>query len=74
MTRDSADHPQPAVRVGAAFGYTVATGRLFLPMDEFHRRAEALLGRPILTHEFADQRTWTLLREAFEAAAFEAFS
>jgi hypothetical protein len=58
--------------IEAGFAYTVATGKLFCPMDEFHRRAEALLGRPIFTHEFADMATWEALRNAFEAEALVA--
>lgn len=56
------------------FGYTIATGKLFCPMDVFHTKAEELLGRSILTHEFADTRTWYELRGAFEEAALEAIS
>ena len=49
------------------FGYTLATGRLFAPMDKFHEWAEALMSRPILTHEFADEALWDEMRERFEA-------
>ena len=51
----------------AGVGYTLATGRLFAPMDEFHPFCEELLDRPILTHEFGDSHVWAELREAFEA-------
>ncbi len=54
------------------FGYTIASGKLFCPMDVFHAKAEELLGRSIFTHEFGDTRTWTELRSAFETAALEA--
>ena len=47
-------------------GYTLATGRLFCDFAEFQRWSEALLERPILTHEFADETTWSELRTAFE--------
>ena len=49
------------------FGYTLATGRLFAPMDKFHEWAEALMARSILTHEFADEALWDEMRERFEA-------
>lgn len=52
--------------VTAGIGYTIATGRLFTRMDEFHAFAEKVLGRPILTHEFADEATWHELRSEFE--------
>jgi hypothetical protein len=47
-------------------GYTLASGRLFCPIAEFHAFAEELLGRPILTHEFADKDLWAEMRMAFE--------
>jgi hypothetical protein len=47
-------------------GYTLATGRLFCELSDFHKYAEDLLQHPILTHEFADRKTWDKLREAFE--------
>lgn len=53
------------------FAYTVATGRLFCPMDEFQHRAEALLDRPVLTHELGLDSVWTELREAFEESALD---
>lgn len=49
------------------FGYTVATGRLFLPFEEFHKRAETLLGRPILTHEFGEERVAEDLKAALHS-------
>ena len=49
------------------FAYTVATGRLFMDVSQFHEQAEALLERPILTHEFAEERTWATMRENVEA-------
>ncbi len=52
-----------------ALGYTLGTGRLFVPIDIFHEWAERLLGRPILTHEFADENLWDELRGIFEDAA-----
>jgi hypothetical protein len=55
----------------AAFAYTVGTGRLFLSMPEFQRRAEWILDRPILTHEFGDKETWRDLREALEESFLE---
>ena len=55
------------------FVYTVATGRLFMQMADFHRAAEECLGRPVMTHEFASQLTWrdlnTVLEEHFLEAA-----
>jgi hypothetical protein len=55
-----------------ALGYTLGTGRLFVPMPEWHRFAEALLGRPILTHEFTDERLWAEMRATFEDALLAA--
>ena len=53
-------------------GTRLATGRLFSASSPtLQRYAEALLGRPILTHEFADKATWAELREAFEASVLE---
>lgn len=46
--------------------YTIASGKLFCPISEFHDEAERLLGRPVLTHEFADRETWDALRELAE--------
>lgn len=57
-------HRASAREVG--IGYTLATGRLFCDFGEFHAYAERLLGTPILTHEFADIRTWERLRANFE--------
>lgn len=46
--------------------YTIATGRLFCSFALLHSEAERLLGRPILTHEFADRETWAELRSRLE--------
>jgi hypothetical protein len=56
---------------GFGLGYTLATGRLFCDVAEFHGFAEKLLGRPIFTHEFGDQRTWDEMRERYEALVVE---
>jgi hypothetical protein len=48
-------------------GYTLATGRLWAGGAEWHKFAEGLLGRPILTHEFASEHLWAELRRRFEA-------
>jgi hypothetical protein len=61
--------PEPR---SAGLGYTLATGRLYCDFAEFHAWAEKLAGRPIFTHEFADERVWAELREAFETEVFEA--
>lgn len=53
------------------FAYTVASGRLFCSMAYFQEQAEKLLGRPVLTHEFADGATWSDLRAALEDALTE---
>lgn len=53
---------------GAAIGYTLASGRLFCDVAEFHRFVEELLGRPIWTHEFADEALWIEMRARFEGA------
>ncbi len=47
-------------------GYTLATGRLFCDMAEFHAFAERLLERPVFTHQFADRVVWDEMREEFE--------
>jgi len=51
--------------------YTIATGRLFTPFEEFQVFAEKLLGRPVMTHEFADHDTWVELRGALETQLLE---
>lgn len=56
---------------GPGVGYTLGTGRLFCEMGEFHRFAEAVLGRPILTHEFGSSKVWQEVREAFETHVLE---
>jgi hypothetical protein len=43
---------------------TAATGTLVGDFASFQLYAEKLLGRPILTHEFADRETWAELKEA----------
>jgi len=48
------------------FGYTLGTGRLYMSFSEFQLRAEQLLGRPILTHEFGDKDIWVELRREME--------
>lgn len=53
---------------GVGIGYTLATGRMFCDVSEFHSWAEKLLGRPIFTHEFGDHETWDELRSTFEEA------
>lgn len=54
-----------------ACGYTIATGRMYCSMIELQREAERILGRPILTHEFASSDLWGELREATEAQFVE---
>jgi hypothetical protein len=49
------------------FSATVLTGRLVMDFGEFQSRAEKLLGRPILTHEFGDKATWEELHTALAA-------
>jgi hypothetical protein len=55
-------------------GYMLATGKVFCPLDEFHAFAEELLGRPVMTHEFASQLTWAEMRDRFEEQAVDALS
>ena len=55
-------------------GYTLASGKLFCDFAEFQRYAEGLMGEPLLTHQFADEKLWDLMRESFEARARVAFS
>lgn len=59
---------------GEGFGYTLATGKLYCPIDEFHQRAEQLLGRPIWTHEFGQHDIWEQLRTIWEGEAVAALS
>lgn len=54
--------------------YSIATGRLFCPMEELHREIERLLDRPVFTHEMANARLWDEARRALEAELTEAFS
>lgn len=56
---------------GPEFGYTLATGRLFCDFGAFQEYASDLIGRPLMTHEFADRAVWDELRETFEAAIAE---
>ena len=65
----SVDRAMLAFENGAQLGYTLGTGKLFANFPAFQEWAEELLGRPILTHEFADERTWLDLRGAFEESA-----
>jgi hypothetical protein len=49
---------------------TAYTGILLGDIAEFQRYAEVLLGRPIMTHEFADKATWVELKEASRDTLF----
>ena len=40
------------------------TGVLCGPFDEFHRYVEKILGRPVWTHEFADDKVVAQIKEA----------
>lgn len=53
----------------AEFGYTLATGRVYQPISEFHRDCEKLMDRPIWTHEFGNDELWKEMREEFERQA-----
>ncbi len=48
----------------AAVILSAYTGIAMAPFGDIHGYAERMLGRAILTHEFADERTWDALREA----------
>ena len=52
-------------------GYTLATGRLFCDFARFHEYAEELLGRPLMTDDFASEYTWHELRTVFASRATE---
>ncbi|MGB8020025.1 MAG: hypothetical protein WCF04_02225 [Candidatus Nanopelagicales bacterium] len=54
-------------RLDTAFSISVRSGRLWLPFDEFHARAEQLLSRPIPTHELAQTGVWHELTDALIA-------
>jgi len=51
---------------GPEFGYTLATSRLFCDFALFQEWASDLVGRPLMTHEFADAAVWEEVRAAFE--------
>jgi hypothetical protein len=53
----------------AEVGYSIASGKALAPFGEIHKAAEKLMGRPVWTHEFADEGFWELLRNAFEDKA-----
>jgi hypothetical protein len=63
---DPLEAGRPSYRADIGIGYTLATGRLFCPISDFHEYAETLLGRPIHTVEFADKKLWAEMRETFE--------
>lgn len=53
----------PEITIGAA--YSIATERMFCPMEEFYAAARELLGREVLTHEIPD--TLNELKGALES-------
>lgn len=67
------DTVEPMVRADAdaatekalddAFRASVLAGSLALPMEEFRRRVEVLVGREVSPNEFGDVRLWDLMRE-----------
>lgn len=65
MSADKAPAASAWEREG--FGYTLASGRLFADFAKFHEWCEALMHRPILTHEFADEALWADMKARFEA-------
>lgn len=52
--------------------YTIATGCLFCPLVDLYSEASRLLGRGVMTHDFADHDVWVELRAALEAELMEA--
>ena len=46
-----------------AIGVSAYTGFLRCDFSDMHEYIEKKLGRPILTHEFADKGTWKEIRE-----------
>lgn len=56
---------------GPEFGYTLASGKLFCDFAAFQEWCSDLIGRPLMTHEFADEKVWADIREAFEADVSE---
>lgn len=52
--------------MNAGVAYTIASGKLLCDFAEFQTEAERLLGRPVMTHELADEDVWTQLRAAAE--------
>ena len=49
-----------------AFRVSVISGTPAVEMEEFHRRAEALLGREVQIHEFSSERLWNEMRGRLE--------
>lgn len=52
-----------------ALGYTLASRRLFCDFGRFQQWASDLVGRSLMTHEFADEDVWREICDAFELAA-----
>lgn len=78
--RTTADFNRPAhverpfardLLVGVGLGYTLATGRLFCDFRDFQRYASDLMGRSLMTHEFADAELWSEMRTWYEALVGE---
>jgi hypothetical protein len=56
------------------FEYSIASGRLFCPIDEFQKEAEKLIGHPLMTHQFADEEIWDHLRANIEARFIDKYA
>ena len=50
------------------------TGTLFCDFDDYHKYVEEILGRPVMTHELAEEKTQNLIKEASRAEAEPIYS
>jgi hypothetical protein len=53
-----------------AIGYTLASAKLFVSLEKFHKFAEELLGEPIsnsaMSNNFKNPKLWERLRAKYE--------
>lgn len=63
--RDAAllDALTPMIRKEALFWPSVMTGQFWLPVEEFHARAEEVLGREVPPHDLSKESLWAELQE-----------
>ena len=51
---------------GPEFGYTLSSGRLFCDFARFQEWTSRIVGRPLMTHDFATVEIWDEMRAAYE--------